>query len=110
MESQFTTGPRGPAIETPACPALGVVLSMDGNRPDAWFLVTLARGLQVVLAGEVPGYEVAQDEVSADITPDRVEIVVSEMPDGTALFRESIPTRECAEVVARWQAHLQSLG
>jgi hypothetical protein len=83
---------------------------MDGNRPDAWFLLTLAEGLRAVLAGEVPEHGVAQDEVSADITPDRVEIVVSEMPDGTALFREAAPTQECAEVVARWQAHLQSQG
>jgi hypothetical protein len=110
MESRFTTGPRGPVIETPKCPALGFVLSLDGNRQDAWFLVTLANGLRAVLSGEVPGYEVSQDEVSANITPDQVEIVVSEMPDGTALFRESAPTRECAEVVVRWQAHLQSLG
>jgi hypothetical protein len=110
VELRFITGPRGPAIETLGCPALGFVLSMDGNRPDAWFLLTLAEGLRAVLAREVPGYSVAQDEVSADITPDSVEIVVSELPDGTAMFREPVPTWKCAEVVARWQTYLQSFA
>lgn len=106
MEMRFTTVPKGPAIETPECPALGFVLSMDGNRPDAWFLLTLAKNLREVLAGESPGCTVAKDEVSADIDPDRVEIVVSEMEDGSAAYRDTVPTHECAEVVARWQAYL----
>jgi hypothetical protein len=52
MESRFTTGPRDPVIETPGCPALGFVLTLDGNRWDAWFLVTFAYGLRAVLSGE----------------------------------------------------------
>jgi hypothetical protein len=110
VEARFTISSRGPAIETPAYPALGFVLSQDGNRLNAWFLITLAESLRAVLAAELPESGVGQDEVNAVITPDWVEIVVSEMPDGTALFRESIPTAECAEAVARWQAHLKSMG
>jgi hypothetical protein len=83
---------------------------MDGNCPDAWFLTALAEGLRAVLAGEEPEYGVAQDEVSTLITPELVEIVVSEMPDGTALFRESMPTQECAAIVALWRAHLVDLA
>ena len=110
MEVRFITGTRGPEIETPGCPALGFVLSQDGNRPDAWFLTTLAEALRAVIAGEQPECTVSQDEVSAHITPEQVEIVVSEMPDGTALFREFVPTRECATVVALWRAHLAELA
>ena len=106
MKATFTTGPRGPAIETPDYPALGVILSMDGNRPEAWFLIRFSEALQAVLAGDVPEYEVGQNEVSTSITPQRVEIVVSEMEDGSAAFRDSVPTQECADVVARWRAYL----
>lgn len=110
MEVQFITSPHGPAIETPEWPALGFVFSQDGNRLDAWFLTALAEGLAAVLSGKEPAYVVAQDEVSAEITHEKVEIVVSEQPDGTATFRECVPIQECFAAVSLWRRHLMELS
>lgn len=103
---EFTTRRGRPAVDIPACPTLGVILSIEANRLDSWFLVTLEEQLRSVLDGRAPEGGVGKDEIWADITPDRAEFTICEYKDGTAGWRDQLPTLTCLQVIERWKCHL----
>lgn len=102
----FLDGPNGPQLETPECPAVGVALSSVGNRTDSHFLVTLESHIHLVLSGRYPAACVSDDEIAADISPNRVEFIISEMSDGSATFRDEISTQQCLQLLDCWKRHL----
>jgi hypothetical protein len=104
MEVRFTAGPRGPVIETPSCPALGLLLSLNGNSLDSWFLTTLEVGLQAVRSGAEPSYTVGSEDNAITIEPDRVEVDWCDGPPVT------LPIDDFADVLTRWRTHLASLN
>ena len=106
LAMHFTVHQHRPAVEIPACPALGMILTMDCAKLDSWLLAELESRVRAVLDGRMAGTGVGQDEVHIDIEPDRVEFAVSSQPDGTWAWQGALSTRRCLEAIERWKLHL----